>query len=462
MRRAFVVTIGALLFIGGCAVAPKYARPAMPVPPQLPDSAAAPAADIAANVPWQAFVTDVRLRSVIEVVLANNRDIHIATLNAEKVGAYYRIQRSELYPTVGAGASIQTTRVPAQLSATATADTVTQYSVGLAMTSWELDLFGRIRSLKDQALNQYLAAQQITMATHTSLVATTASTYFALAADAENRNLAESTLKAQQHSLELIQKTRDAGVASDLDVRQAQSQVEAARADAARYSGLVELDRHTLELLAGSSLPPDLLPESLSQITPLTAVSAGLSSDVLLGRPDILAAEYQLKAANANIGAARAAFFPRISLTGDAGLASTDLSSLFKAAARTWTFAPQIVTPIFTAGSLKANLQASQVGRDIAVAEYEKAIQTAFREVSDSLTLRRTLVSQRTAEESLTDALAETYRLSDARYKAGLDSYLGVLVAQRALIGAQQALVAVRLAEQQNLVNLYKVLGGGV
>lgn len=462
MRRTLALIVGALVLAGGCSMAPRYARPEMPVPPALPPSAEAPEDEAAPSVPWQEFVTDERLRSVIDLVLANNRDLRVAALNAERVGAYYRIQRSEIYPTVGAGATLTTARVPGQLSSRGEAYTATQYSVGLAMTSWELDLFGRIRSLKDEALNRYLAAQQVTVATRTSLIAATAGAYYALAADAENRDLAQSTLAAQQRSLDLIQRSRDAGVASDLDVRQAQTQVEAARADLARYSGLVELDQHTLELLAGTPVPTGLLPQSLGQIKPLRPVSASLFSDVLLARPDILAAEYQLKAANADIGAARAAFFPRISLTGDAGLASTDLSSLFKAAARTWTFAPQIVTPIFTGGSLKANLQASRVGRDIAVAEYEKVIQTAFRETCDSLTLRTTLVSERTAEEDLVKALADTYRLSEARYKAGIDGYLGVLVAQRSLFGAQQALVGVRLAELQNLVNLYKVLGGGV
>lgn len=461
MRRIVLVAIGGLLLTTGCSFAPKYARPAMPVPPALP-AASAEGADLAPKVPWREFITDDRLRSVVDLVLGNNRDLRVAALNAERVGAFYRIQRSELYPSVGAGATLTHSRVPASLSPTGEAYSATQYSVGLAMTSWELDVFGRIRSLKDEALNQYLAAQQLTVATRISLIAATASAYYSLAADAENRDLAQSTLEAQQRSLDLIQKSRDAGVASDLDVRQAETQVESARADAARFGGLVELDRHTIEELAGAAVADALLPKSLAEVTPLKPVSAGLSSEILLDRPDILAAEYQLKAANADIGAARAAFFPKISLTGQAGLSSGDLSELFKWGARSWSFTPSIVTPIFTAGSLKANLQASRVGRDIAVAQYEKAIQGAFRETSDSLTLRTTLVAERTADEALVKALEDTYRLSDARYKAGIDSYLGVLVAQRSLFGAQQALVGIRLAELQNLVNLYKVLGGGV
>lgn len=452
--------IGALLLASGCALAPKYTRPALPVSSTLP--AAAAEGEAAAETPWQEFITDTRLRSVVGMVLANNRDLRAAALNAERVGALYRVQRAELYPTVGAAAAGQVSRVPKSLSPTGKAETSEQYSVSLGVTAWELDLFGRIRSLKAQALNQYLAAQQLAVATRTSLVAATASTYLALAADAENRSLAESTLQAQQQSLELIQRSRAAGIASELDVRQAQSQVEAARAERARYRGLVELDQHALEMLAGAPLPPDLLPESLARVQPVRSVSAGLSSEVLLRRPDILAAEYQLRGANANIGAARAAYFPRISLTAALGLLSPDLSGLFKAAAGTWSFAPQVVAPIFTAGATKANLEAARLSRDAAVTQYEAAIQTAFREVSDALSLRTTLVEQRSAEESLVTALQETHRLSEARYKAGMDGYLGVLVAQRALFGAQQALVGVRLAEQQNLVTLYKVLGGGV
>lgn len=459
--RVLLATIAALLVVSGCALAPKYVRPAAPVPPALSGGAAAVATDVAPTVPWQEFITDASLRSVVELVLANNRDLRSAALNAQIVGAQFRIQRAELYPAVGAGATTDVSRVPKALSPTGQAYTADQYSVS-GFTSWELDLFGRIRSLKEQALDQYLGAQQVTAATRTSLIAAAATTYLTLAADAENRDLAESTLQAQQRSLDLVQKSRDAGVASDLDVRQAQTQVEGARADAARYGGLVELDRHALALLAGSPIPPELLPKSLGGVEPFKGVSAGLSSDVLLRRPDILAAEYQLKAANANIGVARAAYFPRLSLTAALGLVSPALSDLFEGSARTWSFTPQFTAPIFSGGARKATEEAARLGRDAAIAQYEGAIQAAFREASDALTLRRSLVAQRDAEESLVKALDETYRLSEARYKAGIDGYLGVLVAQRALFGAQQALVSVRAAEQQNLVNLYKVLGGGV
>jgi multidrug efflux system outer membrane protein len=464
MRRqtAFIVVMGALLVAGGCTLAPKYVRPAVPVPPALPGAiAAAAAGDVPATTPWQEFITDARLRSVTQLVLANNRDLRTAVLNAEIVGAQYRIQRAQLYPAAGAAASLDASRVPGSLASDGRAYTSAQYLVN-GYTSWEVDLFGRLRSLKEQALDQYLATQQGTEATRISLIASTAGTWLTLAADAENRALAESTLKAQQQTLERIQQSSAAGIASDLDVRQAQTQVEAARADVARSAGYVEQDRHELELLAGTALRPDLLPANLGDVQPLEGIQANLPSEVLLRRPDVLAAEYQLKAANANIGAARAAYFPRISLTAAVGLISPALSELFEGSARTWDFNPQLTAPIFTAGARKATVEAARLGRDAAVAQYEKAIQVAFRETSDALSLRTTLSQQLTAEEALVVALQDTYRLSEARYKSGFDSYLSVLVAQRSLFAAQQALVGVRLAKLQNLVNLYKVLGGGI
>lgn len=458
----FLAALTLLLAAGSCSLAPKYARPEAPVPPALPGAGAGPVDQAPAVAPWREFVTDPRLRAIVEMTLANNRDLRTAALNAERVGAFYRIQRAALYPSVGASAGVQVSHVPDSVAGEGEGYTSHPYTLTVGFTSWELDLFGRVRSLREQALNEYLAAQQVTSATQTSLIAATASTYLALAADAEEKRLSEATLAAQRQTLEMIQRSREVGVASDLDVRQVQTQVESARALAARYTGLVETDRHALELLAGRPVPPALLPGSLADVAPLPAVAGGMSSDVLLRRPDVAAAEYQLKGLNASIGAARAALFPRISLTAAVGLVSPDLSNLFKGSAGAWSFAPQAAAPIFNAGALKANVEATRLARDAAVAQYEKAIQSAFREASDALALRASLVEQRDAEVALVTALEETYKLSEARYKAGIDGYLGVLVAQRALFAAQQALVGVRLAEQQNLVNLYKVLGGGV
>jgi multidrug efflux system outer membrane protein len=293
-------------------------------------------------------------------------------------------------------------------------------------------------------------------------VGAVASSYFALAADEEHLALSRSILETQTSSAALIQRSNELGVASDLDLREAQSQVDAARAGVATYIGAVATDRNALEALVGAPISTDQLPGGWSAVKEMPALSPGVPSEVLVHRPDIVAAEHQLKAANANIGVARATFFPRITLTGGGGSMSDELSKLLGAGSGTWTFTPQIVAPLFAGGSLKANLKAAQVDRDIAVAQYEKAIQQAFAEVGDALALRNTLVEARSAEELLVDHLGDAYRLSDARYKAGIDSYLAVLVSQRSLLAAQHGLVDMRLAEQANLVNLFKVLGGGV
>ena len=455
----------AVLLLGGCTMIPKYSRPAAPVPSALPGGAAVPggatAAPAVADLAWREFFTDSGLRAVIELALADNRDLRIAALNVEKLQALYRIQRSSLYPGVTAVAGADNYKIPLQMSTTGSAYTVDQYSV-LGTASWEIDFFGRLRSLKAKALNQFLATTETRKVAQMSLVAAVAEGYLTLAADRESLELARATLEAQKTSYDLILKSRDAGVASDLTLRQSQSQVEAARVEVARYTGLVATDTNALNLLAGKQVPADLLPGGLASVAELKDVSAGLKSEILLQRPDILAAEYQLKGANADIGAARAAFFPRISLTGAAGTLAPELSHLFESGTGNWSYAPQIVLPIFSGGSLVASLKTANVDRDIAVAQYEKAIQTAFREVSDALALRSTFADQLNAQESLANALDESYRLSEARFKEGIDSYLGVVVAQQSLYDAQRGLVSARLARRSNQVALFKVLGGGL
>lgn len=463
--RKLIPLLAMFFFLHGCTHPPQYVRPQLPVPSAWPESSAAQAevqgVPAATDLKWQEFFTDQRLQSVIELALDNNRDLRIATLNLERVQALYRIQRAEQYPTIVASANADAYRVPENLSSSSHPETVAEYTVGLGFTSWELDLFGRIRSLKSSALEQYLASEQARSATQISLIAAVANSYLALAADREDLRLAQETFGAQQKTYELILRTRQVGIASDLDVRQSQSQVEAARVDIARYSGLLALDENALNLLVGAPIAAGLLADDLGRVAALKDVSPGLPSDLLLRRPDILAAEHQLKAANANIGAARAAFFPRISLTAAAGIVSSDLTRLFIPAAGTWNFAPQVAIPIFDSGARQANFKVAEVNRDMAIAEYEKSIQAAFREVSDSLSLRATLVAQQDAQQSLVNALEEAYRLSEARYRGGIDSYLSVLVAQRSFYVAQQQLVGVRFARLSNLVTLYKVLGGG-
>lgn len=466
-RRLMLLALAASLC--GCLHPHKYDRPALPVPPTWPDGIVsdsnAPGALEAINLPWRDFFTDAKLQSVIELALANNRDLRMAALNIEKAQALYRIQRAEQIPTVGVSAAGNLYRLPEKATvggfSVPQAVTVEQYTVNLGVSSWELDLFGRVRSLKSQALEQYMATEQARAAAQIALVAAVANSYLTLAADREGLRLAQATLDAQQASHDLVLRMRDAGIASDLELNQTRTQVESARADTALFAGRVGLDENLLNLLVGSPVAAGLLPAELGPETSFKKLSSGLTSDVLLKRPDILMAEHQMKAAYANIGAARAAFFPRIALTAGTGFMSSDLSALFTSGAGTWNFAPQVDLPIFDSGSRKANLRVAEVNRDLAIADYEKAIQTAFREVSDSLTLRTRLMEQQDAQAALLQSLEATYQLSDARYKAGIDSYLSVLVAQRSLYGAQQAMVSLRMARLNNLVTLYKVLGGG-
>jgi outer membrane protein, multidrug efflux system len=469
IKTVLCISLGVFLGLSGCAPAvTKYSQPKTPAPPhwqtgvanqEAQTTAGAPAA---ADLKWQEFFTDAKLRQVIQMALENNRDLQMAALNVEKVQAQYRIQRARQYPTVDAVLSGDAYWVPRDMSGSTGHGYTYEYNtLGVQASSWELDLFGHVRSLKSQALEQYLATEQARTASQIALVASVAGSYLNLGADRDNLRLAQSTLDAQRASYELIRQTRDKGIASDLDLRQAQSQVEAAQVEIARYTGQVTLDENALNLLVGASVPATLLPGELGSDRALKEISAGLSSDVLLRRPDILMAEHQLKAAYANIGVARAMFFPQITLTGGGGVVSGALSELFSLRARTWLFAPQATLPIFDAGARKANYKIAEVDRDTAVAEYEKAIQTAFREVSDSLSQRTRLLEQQNAQQALVKTLEETYRLSEARYKAGIDSYLSVLVAQRSLYGAQQGLVSLRMARLGNLVTLYKVLGGG-
>ncbi len=465
-RRLFFLLVGIVIFLGGCTLAPKYTRPEAPVPADWPtgtaykETKAATGAPAAPELRWQEFFTDKKLQKIIATALDNNRDLRLAALNVERVQALYGIQRAELLPTVNAVGSGSKERVPADLSSTGKSMTQEQYSVNLGILSWEIDFFGRIRSLKKKALEQYLASEQGRHSAQLSLVYAVVNTYLSLAADRENLKLVQSTLAAQQAAYDLIRRLYQAGMVTKIDLRRAQTQVDAACRDVARYTQLVAQDQNALNLLVGSSVPSELLPADLGSVSAPREISPGMSSEVLLRRPDIMAAEHQLKAANAFIGAARAAFFPRISLTAGFGTASDDLSGLFSSGSGTWNYAPQVVMPIFDARTWAA-LRVSKADRKIILTQYEKAIQTAFREVADALAVRGTVEDQLAAQQSLVNAVAEIYRLSNARYTKGIDSYLGVLDAQRSLYAAQQGLVALRLAKLANQVMLYAVLGGG-
>lgn len=468
MLTTLCLPLGALLFLNGCStMAPQYSQPAAPVPAAWPSGPAyqvnaLPSEKPLAEIPWQEFFVDPHLRKLISLALENNRDLRVAALNIERARAQYQIQRSDLFPKLDASAGATFQRIPEDLSGTGSARTVEQYNVGLGVASYELDLFGRVRSLKDQALEQYLSTEQARRSVQISLVSQVAVSYLTLAADRERLRLAKETLSNQQESFKLIQSRFDAGVSNALALNQARSSVDTARVDIARYTTLVAQDENALNLVVGSPIPADLLPAALSEtLAALKDVVPGLPSDVLLGRPDILQAEGQLKGGNANIGAARAAFFPRITLVSSIGLGSDDLAGLFKPGSFAWKFAPQITLPIFDGGSNRANLKVAETDREILVAQYEKAIQSAFREVADALAQRGTIDEQLAAQQSLTDSTSESFRLSQARFDRGVDGYLAVLDSQRSLYGAQQNLITVRLARLTNIVNIYKVLGGG-
>ena len=457
-----------LLALSGCTMIPEYKRPQAPVPAEWPAGSAykqgeaTPAGKAVADIKWQEFFVNEQLKKLVELALNNNRDLRIAALNIERSQALYRIQRADLFPTVVASGAGLSERIPASLSSTGQPVTSHRYSVGLGFSAYEIDLFGRIRSLKEQALEQFFATEEARRSVQISLVAEVANDYLTLAADKEHLKVAQDTFESQQVSYDLIKSRFKAGASSELDLRQAETSLDAARVDIAVFTSRVAQDENALALVIGSPLPPDLMPSGLSAITTLKDLSPGLPSEVLVRRPDIMQAEELLKSANANIGAARAAFFPRITLTGSFGLSSDQLSGLFKGGAGVWSFAPEITLPIFDAGRNRANLKVSKVDREIFLARYEKAIQSAFREVADALAQHGTLGAQLEAQQALTDATAETYRLSQARYSKGISSYLDVLDSQRSLYSAQQGLIAVRLSSLTNLVTLYKVLGGGM
>jgi len=447
-----------ILSAAGCSLAPEYQRPDASIPAAWPTTQPE---DGEATLPhWQEFIADPKLRQVIAVALENNRDFRIAALNVQRARQEYGIQEAGLLPVANMGGSWIRERIPKDLSLTGQSMVANQYTVNLGAVAWEIDLFGRIRSLADQALQEYLASEQGRRSVQILLISQVAESYLTLAADREALQLARDTLKAQQDSYNLIKRRVELGESPELDLHRAQTQVDTARVAVADYSRRIELDRNALVLLAGAAVPDELLSENLSQINAFPELSAGLPSSVLLGRPDILQAERHLIGANANIGAARAAFFPRISLTAALGAGSGALSSLFKSGSGAWSYGPEIVMPIFDARTWQA-LPASKTDRDIAVAQYQKAIQTGFREVADALAVQKTVLEEVAAQQSLVKAVAETYRLSLIRYEKGLDTYLDVLDAQRSLFAQQQNLIALNLTQRANQTRLYAVLGGG-
>ena len=447
------VPLAGLLAVAGCtALIPAYERPAAPVPVAFPDAASAPTTGAAAaSLPWADFVTDPRQRALVDLALKNNRDLRIALLNVEQARAALGVQRADQWPSVGAG--FNASRTPAGNTI------VSAYSAGLAVSAFELDLFGRVKSLTEAAAARYLASEEGRRAAQVSLVAAVVSADLAVRADDELLQVTQRTLASREDGLKLVRVKFDGGASAEPELRAAESLVATARVSLIALQRQRAQDLNALVLLLGQAVPDGLLAAGTLDGLKFADLPPGLPSDVLLQRPDVRQAEQQLIAANANIGAARAAFFPRITLTGSAGFASSQLSGLFDHTA--WSFTGQLLQPLFDAGRNRANLEVAKATRDIAVAQYEKSIQTAFREVSDALAGRATLGEQLRAQAAQTNALAITYKLADLRYRAGAASYLDALDAQRSLFVAQQSLVQTRAAQLQNAVALYRALGGG-
>jgi multidrug efflux system outer membrane protein len=465
-RCSAVSLVSACLLTGCMNFTPAYQRPVAPVaasyPLDLPAGAlsgsttgSTTGSTAAADIDWRQFFADARLRRLIEVALANNRDLRVAVLNIDKARAALRIQRADELPTVGVGLSAQ--REPGS-----SGGLVNTYAAGFQMSSYELDLFGRVRSLTEAARAEWLSSEASRQTVQIALIAAVANGYLNLLADRELLAVTRDTLTTRQDSYRLTRLQFEHGAASEIDFRQAEQLLEGARATLAQTERQQALDEDALVLLLGQPMPADLpagLP--LEQQPGVGALPAGLPSDLLVRRPDVRAAEEQLLAANANIGAARAAFFPRISLTASEGTASNALSGLFASGSFAFTGTATLLQPLFNAGRNQATLDQARVNRDIAVAQYEKSIQTAFREVADALAGRATLSEQLRAQTAQARAAEITFKLADLRYRNGASSYLDVLDAQRASFAAQQATVQVQLQQVQNLVTLYQVLGGG-
>ena len=487
--RATAASALALLALAGCtSLAPDYARPMLPVPATLngPNGSEGTAlAPETGPMGWQDFLQEPRLRELVALALQNNRDLRVAVLAIEKARAQYGVEQSNRFPAVGATAAGNRTRTADDLNTSGRSPTSSQYSAQLGFSSYEIDFFGRVKNLNEAALQEFLRTTENRRSVQLSLVAEVANAWLTLDADGRRLQLAQDTLRSRQKSYELTERSHALGAASGLTLAQAQTTVDTARADVAAFTSQVARDRNALALLAGAPVPAALLPDGAnpgatasparaasasasvapapSLATPaatLLAVPGDLPSSVLLNRPDVRAAEYTLRGAYASIGAARAAFFPSITLTASAGTASNALSGLFDGGNGTWSFAPQIRLPIFDAGRNRANLQIAETARDTALAQYDKAVQTAFREVADALAERATLAERLQAQQSLQAATLKALQLSQARYRLGADSYLPVLDAQRALYSAQQTLIGLALAEQANRITLYKVLGG--
>lgn len=460
-RAAVLPALCAVFLFSACTMAPKYERPGMPVPLEYHNGAALYGKG-ELNLGWREFFTDPGMQRLIDLALANNRDLRVALLNIEKVRAQYRIQRADLLPTIAASGEYSAVNTPAAFTTIGERTIVRQYTASLGFSAFELDLFGRIHSLTEQALETFYSVEDDAKSAQLTLVAEVAGLYLQIVADREFLDITRATYKNRRGQYELVRNKFNSGVASQLEVSQAQSIMEEARSNVARYETRVGQAENYLALLLGSPLPKDMEEvRKLSKVSMIADIPEGLPSSLLERRPDIQAAEHRLKAANANIGAARANFFPTVALTGAFGTLSSDTANLFTGSAEFWKFLPQVSLPIFDTGRNIARLEASEAEKKIAVATYEKTIQNAFREVMDCLVQRAHIGEQMNAETALLKATSTAFNLASARYDVGVDSYLNVLDAQRSLYSAQQSYISTKLLRETNAIQLYKALGGG-
>ncbi len=457
-----------LLALAGCTLAPTYHRPPAPISsswPKVPGHPASPAvaaAVPAADIGWREFFRDPRLQQLIELALTNNLDLRVAMLNVDQTRALYHVQRDALVPTVDINANGSRQRIPFGFAGNGSSTTYNNFNVNLGVAAYELDLFGRVRSLKKQALETYFATEEARKSAQIALVAQVGGAYLTEREATEQLAVARQTLSAARTNYDLTRRSYDAGVLSELDLNVAETQWQTARAAVAGYEQQLAQPRDNLVLLVGGPLPDDLpAPQPFNPQICLSDIPAGLPSDLIARRPDVLEAEHQLEAANANIGAARAAFFPTITLTGQAGTESTTLEGLFAPGSQAWNFSPQIVWPIFAAGTAWHELQAVKAANLIEAASYQKSIQTAFREVADALAVQATVKTQLSANRALVRAEQQTYQLTEARFHSGIDSSLNVLTTQQALYNARQNLIQTEYSRLFNLINLYQALGGG-
>ncbi|MCG8708289.1 efflux transporter outer membrane subunit [Brenneria sp. 4F2] len=463
-QRRLMAPVLLTLALSACTLQPSYERPAMPTASNWNSTGAAGnTAANGADIGWRSFFTDPAMRQLIELALQNNRDLRVAAFNVETARAQFRIESAGLTPTANTGLSQTAEHLPGNLYSTSNSGPVTYHQLEGAMsTSWELDFFGRLRSLRDEALESYLSSEATRRATQISLVSEVASGYLTLCADNELLQLARFTAESQRDSYAVTQAGYDAGASNAQDLSQAETSVRSAEAQVAQYRRQVRLDANALRLLLGAELPANLLDNArLNGDWRFPATPAGLPSDLLTRRPDIIAAEHTLKAANADIGAARAAFFPSISLTASGGSYSSSLDHLLTGGTAFWSFVPSISVPIFDGGVNQANLDIARIAQRSDVAAYEKAIQQAFKEVADALAGQETYRDELSARRLDTAASQRYYDLAALRFRQGVDNHLNVLVAQRSLYTAQQSQITTRMNMLNQQITLYKALGGG-